>query len=326
MRTLVLHNEDAGFGSDSVFMFIRSLAKQGDDVVLRSLPAGWDADEEAARAQGYDLVVVSGGDGTVGSLLWALRGTPTPVCVFPSGTANLFFFNLGNSPEPAALARACRIGTTIEADLAQASWTDPEGREHRRGFTLMSGTGFDATLMRAAVPNKRALGQGAYLMAAFSNPTPPVVRFTMDLDGTQVVREGIACLAANTVMLQGEIEIVPDCRVDDGQIDVVVLEAPDAVGLLRPLLAGVFDRHGSNLGRPHIEHFCCRHVRVESSQPVPMQIDGDALPYEVRSFEAEVRPKAVRLIVDGLSPYAPAGPTQAPRFPNTEVKPYPTEP
>ena len=47
----------------------------------------------------------------------------------------------------------------------------------------MSGTGFDAQLMQAALPNKAIMGQAAYFAAALSNPRPAVVRFRITVDG-----------------------------------------------------------------------------------------------------------------------------------------------
>ena len=324
MRTLIVHNGASGFGSDAVYLFERSLLHTGDRCEFRSLAADWDADEAVADADDFDLVVVSGGDGTVASLLYALRRHRAIVCVFPSGTANLFFASLGNSPEPAALARACRIGRTMECDLGEVGWMGPEGREHRAGFTLMSGTGFDAELMRAAVPNKKAMGQAAYLMAAVGNPNPPLLTFTVEADGETFVREGIACIAANSAMLQGDLEIVPDSRLDDGLLDIIVLESPDAVGLLKPLFLGLIDRHGANLGRPSIERFRAREATISSSRPIPMQIDGDPLDHEVSSFTARILPERCRLVVDALSPYAVES-GEAPLFPGTEVKAFPTD-
>lgn len=322
MRTLIVHNEAAGFGSDSVFLFMRSLIHEGDRCEVRSLPPGWDAAEVVADAEDFDLVVASGGDGTVASLLYALRGRAVHTCVFPSGTANLFFTGLGNSPEPAALARACRIGHVVDADLGEVGWSDPEGNEHRAGFTLMTGTGFDATLMRAAVPNKKAMGEAAYLFAAVGNPFPPVVEFTIETDEGTFVREGIACIAANCAKIQGDIEIMPDCRLDDGLLDIIVLESPDAMGLLKPLLMGLIDRHGSNLGRPSIERFRTKAVKVSSSSPIPMQVDGDPLDYEVTSFSARVLAETCPLVVDSLSPYGGTDDAE-PLFSGTEVARYP---
>lgn len=324
MRTLIVHNEASGFGSDAVYLFERSLLHPGDSCEFRSLPEHWDAETEVADADDFDLVVVSGGDGTVASLLYALRSHDVNVCVFPSGTANLFFSNIGNSPEPAALARACRIGSTLSSDLGEVSWKDPQGVLQRAGFTLMSGTGFDAELMLAAIPNKKAMGQAAYFMAAVGNAKPPVVTFTIEADGDTFEREGIACIAANCAMLQGDLEIVPDCRLDDGLLDIIVLESPDAVGLLKPLLMGLIDRHGGNLGRPSIERFRAREATISSSRPIPMQIDGDPLDYEVSSFCARVLPEPCRIVVDSLSHYADES-GRAPLFPGTEVKAFPCD-
>ena len=108
MRSLILHNEKAGFSSDAIYMFVRSITHPGDSCEFRSLSDGWNAEDAFKDAEEFDQVVISGGDGTAASLLYAAKDKDLNVCVFPSGTANLFFSNLGNSPEPAAVARACR--------------------------------------------------------------------------------------------------------------------------------------------------------------------------------------------------------------------------
>jgi diacylglycerol kinase family enzyme len=173
--------------------------------------------------------------------------------VFPSGTANLLFANIGNAPEPAALARACRVGHTACIDLGEISWEDEQGAQHVKGFGLMSGTGFDAQLMEAALPNKAAMGQAAYFAAAFANPRPTVEEFTIIVDGQEYHRRGISCMVADNAMIQGDIQIVPDCRMDDGLLDVIVIETQDAAQVLRPLFSGIVDKTGKSIGRPHLE-------------------------------------------------------------------------
>ena len=44
----------------------------------------------------------------------ALSGEAGGFCVFPSGTANLLFSNLGNAPEPASIAAACRTAEALK--------------------------------------------------------------------------------------------------------------------------------------------------------------------------------------------------------------------
>lgn len=322
VRTLIIHNVDSGFGSDAVFEFERSLVHEGDECTLRVVADGFVPAEVCADAESFDVVVVSGGDGTVAALLYALRGRHVRTCVFPSGTANLLFANIGNAPEPAAIARACRVGTVADLDLGEIAWTDADGNGHSRGFSLMAGSGYDAEIMMAAVPNKQAMGEAAYFLAALSDTTPAVVTFTIECDGKTYERDGIACLVADNAMIQGDIEIVPGCVMDDGLLDVIVLETSDSTQLLRPMLAGLLDRGGKGIGRPHIESFSGADIRVSASQPIPMQVDGDVVAGEVTGYEAHVLRGVVPIIVDPMSPYA-KGKTQPPLFGGTDELAFP---
>lgn len=324
MRTLIIHNPKSGFGSDAIFQFERALVRQGDECTFRMLPDRFEATEAIVGAGDYDLVVASGGDGTVSELLFALRDVDVPVCVFPSGTANLLCANIGNAPEPQALARACRVGHTAAIDLGQMTWEDAAGEQHSRGFAQMSGTGVDAQIMRAAIPNKAAMGQAAYYVAAMSALHPTVARFRITVDGEVHEREGISCLVANNAMIQGDIEVIPDCRMDDGLIDVIVIETDRTARLLRPLAFCLVDRSGQSIGRPYLESFRGRDVRVESSEPMPLEIDGEVVEGDFLWYEAHVVPGAVDVVVDTLSRYC-TDDDPRPRYGGTEVVPYPQD-
>ena len=323
MRCLILHNPRSGFGSDAVYAFERELVHSGDDCLLRVLAEEFDPAAVVADADLFDVVVLSGGDGTVSSLLYALREKNVATCVFPSGTANLLFASIGNSPEPAALARACRWGDTARLDLGEATWSPDGGGTCTRGFSIMAGSGYDAELMSAATPNKRTMGEAAYFMAALADPSPKVIHYVIEVDGTRVERDGIACLVANNAMIQGEIEIVPGCVMDDGKLDVIVLEVADTVQLVRPLLAGIFDRKGRDMGRPHIETFRGAEVSVSASEPIPMQVDGEVVSGSVTSWSARALPGSALLVVDGMSRYRDPHARATPRFPVDEEIAFP---
>ncbi len=322
VRTLVIHNPRSGFGSDAVFQFERSLLHEGDECIMRVLRSDFTPHEACSDVEDFDCVVLSGGDGTISSLLYELRNKNIPCCIFPSGTANLLCANIGNAPEPSALARACRIGKTTKLDLGEISWTPELGSPCKRGFALMSGTGFDAQLMQAALPNKAIMGQAAYFAAALANPRPKVEHFTITVDGVSYERDGITCIVANSAMIQGEIQIIPDCRMDDGLLDVIVVETSDATQLLKPLAFGLVDRSGKSIGRPHIESFRGSHIRIESSEPAPIEVDGEVMPGLTRSYEARVLPGAARVVVDPMSPYGSADDGSS-RFGGSEVIAYP---
>lgn len=321
MRALIVHNQRSGFGSDAIFEFERALVRAGDECVLR-LMGDSPAEPLLADAESFDLVVASGGDGTVSSILHALANRKVLTCVFPSGTANLLFANIGNATEPAALARACRMGSTADLDLGEISWVTEDGTWHSRGFSLMSGTGYDATIMKAALPIKPSLGQAAYFAAALANMDPKLEHYTITVDGQTFHRDGISCLVANNAMMQADIQIVPDCRMDDGLLEAIVLEPSDAAERARTIFAGLMDPRGKTVGRPHIESFKGAHIVIECERPIPLEIDGEVMGVSVTHYEARVLPGAARIIVDGSSPYS-TGDTHAARFGSAEQIAYP---
>lgn len=322
MRTLIIHNNRSGFGSDAIFEFERSLAHPGDEVVTRIPTPDFVPHDCVADAKDFDLIVISGGDGTMASFLYELRGQDIPCCVFPSGTSNLLFLNLGNAQEPAAIARSCRIGNTIMADLGEMSWTDEAGTSHTKGFCLMSGMGYDGNIMRTATEAKGALGEVAYFAAAATNLTPPVAHFTITVDGKTYEREGISCMVAGGTVIQNDIEVVPNNSITDGLEEVIVLEAQQPAGLLRPISRALFERKPEH-DRPYIENFKGRVIDVVSDIPVPLQIDGDPMADAVTHYHAEVIPQANRLIVDAVSRYASEAQPSQVKLPGTSVRPFP---
>ena len=69
LRALIVHNPRSGFGSDAIFQFERALLQAGDECVMRVLTDDFVAREAVSDAAGFDVVVLSGGDGTISSLL-----------------------------------------------------------------------------------------------------------------------------------------------------------------------------------------------------------------------------------------------------------------
>ena len=310
MRCLIIHNPKSGFGSDSIYEFERMLIGPGDECCMRLLRDDEAPDKALADAEEFDVCVLSGGDGTVSNMLRCLAYRDVTACVFLSGTANLLYANIGNAFEPAALARACRAGVTAQIDLGEIGWTDGNGVEETRGFSLMSGMGYDAQLMRAAIPNKKAMGQAAYFAAVLSEPHTTLTEFKVTVDGETYTHEGISVLIADTATIQGDAEIVPDCRMDDGMLDAIVFETKNLGELARPLIATLLDRSGKRIGRPTMVQRRGAQIEVESKHPLPLEVDGDAVEGTVTGFKARILKGAIRIIVDQTSPYYPASDTQ----------------
>ncbi len=309
MRCLIIHNPASGPKSDEIDAFIHAFAQAGDEIILRYLGSGLESAQAVADAATFDRVVLSGGDGTISNLVTELvaTGADTPLLIFPSGTANLFFNNIGNAPEPAALARACRAGRTARADMGELFWKDPDADAmQRHGFLIIAGSGYDATIMEKAEEGKADLGEFAYFAAALNTPNPQVAHFTIEHDGVVEEHDGIACMVANTAQIQGDINLFPDCRMDDGYLDVAVIEPAATVQLLPTILASVLDPVGKGLGRPQFTMLRTKEVKITCQPSLGMQFDGEIIPSASGVFGARVLPQVLNLIVDDFAKLKPS--------------------
>ncbi|MBQ9067830.1 MAG: diacylglycerol kinase [Eggerthellaceae bacterium] len=292
MKLLVLNNISAGPGDGAIYDFVRMFSKAGDEVLIRSADEQSDFPALLADASRFDVVVASGGDGTIAHVCYELRYTNIPILVYPSGTANLIAQNILHpfeAPSLAALARECR---TMRFDLGEFDFG-----EDRVGFMMMAGCGFDATMMSAAKPMKDRLGPVAYFRAAFDNASPQVADISLDVDGQHVETKGVGVVCMNFSKVQFDVSFGLANLPSDGLIDACILATQNAWNLLPTALGAALDRSGKTLGQSDIlKYYRGREIRVETNPPLPVEYDGDAIerttPFTVRAL-----PGAARLIV-----------------------------
>nr|WP_154270472.1 diacylglycerol kinase family protein [Gordonibacter urolithinfaciens] len=298
---LVINNLASGFGEGSVYDFIRSFARDGDEVCVRSTDGTTDVRDLLGDAEAFDAVVASGGDGTVATVSYRLANTGVPILPFPAGTANLLAANLASPMEPHALAKLVREERTLDFDLGEI---EVDGQ--RFGFGIMAGAGYDAAIMHGAAPAKRLLGPMAYFSAALANPLPQTSKFKLDLDGEHVESEGLGILLVNFSKIQFDITVTHENEPRDGVFDVVVLKAQNAFELIPALLAGLLDRGGDFPERTgSLEIHRAREVRVEADPPMEVQYDGEATNLTT-PFTAHIMRRAARFFVseEGWSLFA----------------------
>ena len=101
MRITLILNPDAGNGGTSADELRRTIEGAGHEVETRAATKGHLS--EVLDRPG-ELIVVAGGDGTVGRIMRVLAGSPVPMTILPTGTANNIARSLGIRGETAALA------------------------------------------------------------------------------------------------------------------------------------------------------------------------------------------------------------------------------
>ena len=221
---------------------------------------------ETAVAEAVDIVLASGGDGTVTACAEGLAGSGVPLAVLAAGTGNLLARNLGLPLDlPGALAVALG-GADRRLDVGVANG---------RRFVAMAGIGFDAELLDSAgEPLKRRLGWAAYVLSALRHLRDRPARARLRADSGLVLRRrAAAVIVGNVGALQGGLALLPGAQPDDGQLDVLVLTARGWAGWLA-LTADVLMRRSrtSRVVRGRV-----RELRVDLDRPQLWELDGEVM-------------------------------------------------
>ncbi|OFS15667.1 MULTISPECIES: diacylglycerol kinase family protein [Kytococcus] len=273
---------------------------------------GWDAplwretteeDPGAGQARelleaGCDLVVPIGGDGTVRTVASQLVGTEVPLGLVPGGTGNLLVRNL----DLPFLSRrqALRIALTGDErriDVGQVRWWDTDGGVHEDVFLVMAGVGMDADVMETTDDDvKKRMGWLAYLASAVRHggDKPVPARFRVD-DSEPVSAKVRSVVFGNVGKLQGGVAVLPEARIDDGQLDTFVV-SPRGVTGWAGVVAAVATR--GRLGGENAGYWQSSTIDVELGEPTRAQLDGDGIGHVTR-IAGRILPGALIVRVRG---------------------------
>jgi diacylglycerol kinase (ATP) len=191
------------------------------------------ADGRRAAREAFDRgegVVACGGDGTVSALAGLAAAQEAPLALVPTGAGNDLARHLGIDPKRPIDALSLLDGGRIaRIDLGRAHAADGTTEV----FTTVANTGFDAEANRWANEVRWARGTTLYVLALLRTvvtyrPRPVCVR----VDDT--TWEGSAWLVAvgNTRGYAGGMMITPRAEVDDGLLDVCIVDDGPILELL----------------------------------------------------------------------------------------------
>ncbi|KAM9863430.1 diacylglycerol kinase family protein [Leucobacter sp. BZR 635] len=263
----------------------------------------------AALADGCDIVVAAGGDGTVRAVAEALGGSGSPAAdlgIVPLGTGNLLARNL-DVPLGDIKAAFTRVLTEQPRplDLGSARLSFADGSQADHAFVVMVGFGIDAHMIVETDDDLKAkAGWLAYVESlGRAAAETEVVEFSLTLDdGEAVPEQAHTLLIANCGTIQGGMTLLPDAQPDDGELDLLVLRADGAAAWLDTMRNLVWDNGLKRIltgadraeSSESTEHLRARSVRAELPQPHAFEVDGDDFA-DVTAFEVRILPAALRV-------------------------------
>ena len=301
MKVRAILNPRAGNIAREAIQAMRRAPADWEGLDLKLTQAPGDARRLAGEAaeSGFDVVLAVGGDGTANEAAWGLLGSPTALGLVPAGSGNGLARVLGIPLRPAAALRALRDSVIRRIDVGMANG---------RPFLNVAGAGFDALVGAAFHEWGRAGGRRGLLnyfrLAVPLAFTHRAGTWTLEAGGERFAGAAFIVAFVNGRQYGGAAVIAPGSRLDDGLLEIVIVE--DA-----PPLEILFNVPRLYLGG--IERFR-RYRRIAAPEavltgPAPFAHHRDGEP-EAGSdrLEVRVKPLALAVLVPRRTAEDPAGP------------------
>ena len=277
---------------------MQTLRALGHDVTSLTEP-DFEQLMEAGRkavASKPDALIVVGGDGMVNLGTNLVVNTKVPLGIVPSGTGNDMARGLGipfDNTEAAIEALVAALGKPPRViDAGRISYSDDEtGADSVRWFACMVSAGFDSVVNERANRMRHPKGASRYTIALVLElvglkPIP----YRLVLDGNEFETNAMLVSVGNNVSLGGGMKATPDALLDDGLLDVLVVQPLSRTAFLR-IFPRVFK--GTHVTDPRVTIHRAKSIRIESDVAVAYA-DGERvarLPITI-----EVAPGSLRVL------------------------------
>ena len=254
-----LHSGRASVGSH-LAMIIDKFTAAGFQVTVHPTQDRGDATvcaKQACDAGCYDILVCSGGDGTLNEVIQGCMQSETqcPIGYIPFGSTNDFARGLGIPKEPEAAVDCIIHGEDLRCDV---------GSFNDKYFTYVAAFGaFTEISYETPQQFKNLLGHSAYLLNAISKlPKIRAYRMRIEYDGGVIEDEFLYGMVTNSSSV-AKFLALSDVRWDDGLFEVTLIHKPSNLVEFHKLVMA-FSKIQLGLAKQYLHYFRTSHLKVLS--------------------------------------------------------------
>ncbi|MDO4805121.1 MAG: YegS/Rv2252/BmrU family lipid kinase [Lachnospiraceae bacterium] len=271
-KILLIYNPRAGKGlfvpklADVVDMFV----KAGYRVEVHPTQKQGDAIKVARRVSGYiDLLVVAGGDGTLGEVVTGLvaSGRDMPIGYIPVGSTNDYAFSLNMSSSILEATGDIVGGEPQAVDI---------GRFNNKIFVYVAAFGlFTDVSYDTNQDMKNLFGHLAYIFEGMRR-IGDIKTYPLHVEVEGNVHEGdyIYGMVTNSVSVGGFRGMTgKDIYLDDGVFEMMLIHTPTNPMELNELITALMT--GDPESTSMIEYYHTDHIEISSSESIPWTLDGE---------------------------------------------------
>jgi diacylglycerol kinase (ATP) len=291
-----------GNGAKAIPVIEKSLSAHGLDFSLVRTERVGHAIElaRAAALEGVDVVVASGGDGTVNEVLNGLmaarvEGKTAALGVLPAGRGNDFSYCKGIPPDMETACRVLFANQRRKVDIGCIRGGKVSGERY---FGNVLGVGFDAITTIEVSKMPRWGGFLSFLVAVlktiflyYKGPTVKV-----DYDGKTITMPTLLVAVMNGRRLGDGFYLAPDAKADDGWFDLVIARE---VTRRRIFTLIPHFMKGTQATQPEIFTAQAAKITITAQKGVlPAETDGEILCTDGDWLQVEILPRAIDLVCD----------------------------
>jgi len=263
---------------------IKRLGDSGVEVTACRTACAGDATRLAQKgiAEGVDMVIAAGGDGTVNETANALCDTGVSFGIIPCGSGNGLARHLGIPVDVRASLDIIAEGRTESCD---------HGIVNGHNFFCTFGMGFDA-----AVSHKFAESKHRGKLTYISNTFREYISYKPDeyvitANGRVITDRAFVVAVCNASQYGNNAYIAPQASITDGLLDITIIHYGN---LLTTALVGLDLMSGSIDHNMLIHTFRAQSLTIERKNPGPVHVDGE--PMEMgASLSIDCRPSSLNI-------------------------------
>ncbi len=273
--------------------------------IVRLLSANHTVDEYYTKASGdaknaaikaieneTDLLIVSGGDGTVHEVANAIgdKRSHIPVAILANGTVNDFSKYLEIPEDPYEFVAMVEKGDTLDVDLGIANNTY---------FVNVAAVGVASEIAHEVDKDTKArFGRMAYYLEGIRK-LPDILTESVYLrlsgSGMEYEGEAMLLLISNTRSIGGFAKLAPKANICDGKFDVLLVKKTDFFSIADVFLKSLSGEHTEN---EDVLYFHTDFLRIETAEGKTVNYDVDGELGGVLPMEFSVLPSGLKVVVN----------------------------
>jgi YegS/Rv2252/BmrU family lipid kinase len=213
--------------------------------------------------RGTEVVVAVGGDGSVNEVARGITGSDVAMGIIPAGSGNGLAHHLKIPISRKNAIDVINQGKVIRIDTGQVD---------DRLFVSIAGIGFDGLVAKRFEKSKLRGFMGYLRVVAEEYPSYKPRKYVLEYDGEQVETRALFIAFANSDQFGFNTSIAPGARIDDGLLDVVIVEKPQIIDL--PILASLLYWRRIEMSK-YITTFRTQELVIHTRRKRWVNIDGE---------------------------------------------------